>query len=114
MVGLLVISSIPDNGDGGYILGFVTPTIQNLLHIPAYGLLALLWIFTLRAHGFTERRIILLATLLSAAYGTIIEFLQILIPGRFASPMDFLLNVAGILLFTWVYKMSFQPWRHSA
>ena len=108
MVGLFVLSSIPDNGDSGFILGFVTPAIQNFLHIPVYGLLALLWIFTLRAYGAAEHRSILLAILLSAAYGGIIEFCQFWIPGRFASFMDFFLNVTGILLFTWIYKMSYQ------
>ena len=108
MVGLFVLSSIPDNGDGGYIIGLVTPTIQNLLHIPVYGLLALLWIFTLRAYGSSEHRSVLLALLLSAAYGGIMEFWQFWIPGRFASLMDFFLNVIGILLFTWIYRVSYQ------
>jgi len=108
MVGLFVLSSIPDYGDGGYIIGLVTPTIQNLLHVPVYGLLALLWIFTLRAYGAAEHRSILLAILLSAAYGGILECWQLWIPGRFASPMDFFLNVTGILLFAWIYKVSYQ------
>ncbi len=108
MVGLFVLSSIPDNGDSGFILGFVTPAIQNFLHIPVYGLLALLWIITLRAYGSSDRRSILLAILLSAAYGGVMEILQFWIPGRFASLMDFSLNVTGILLFTWLYKVRYQ------
>ncbi len=108
MVGLFVLSSIPDNGDGGFILGFVTPKIHNFLHIPVYGLLGLLWIFTLRAYGSSDHRSILLAILLSAAYGGIMEILQFWIPGRFASPMDMVLNVTGILLFTWVYRVRYQ------
>ena len=108
MVGLFVLSSIPDTGDGGYMLVSVTPTVQNLLHIPVYGMLALLWIFTLRAYGSSEHRSILLAILLSAAYGGIMEFWQLWIPGRFASLMDFFLNVTGILLFAWIYKISYQ------
>jgi len=108
MVGLFVLSSIPDNGGGGHIIGLVTPRIQNFLHIPVYGLLALLWIFTLRAYGSSERRSALLAILLSAAYGGIMEFWQFWIPGRFASTMDMVLNVTGILLFTWVYRVRYQ------
>jgi len=108
MVGLFALSSIPDNGDGGYIIGFVTPRIQNFLHIPAFGLLAILGIVTLRNRGFTEHRSILLAILLSAAYGGIIEICQFWIPGRFASLMDFFLNVTGILLFAWIYRVSYQ------
>jgi len=108
MVLLFVLSSIPDTGDRGYIIGLVTPTIQNLLHIPVYGLLALLWIFTLRAYGSSEHQSILLAILLSAAYGGIMEFWQFWIPGRFASLMDFFLNVTGILLFAWIYRVRYQ------
>ena len=108
MVGIFVMSSIPDTDDAGYLEEFASPAIQNLLHIPAYGLLALLWIFTLRGHGLSTQRSILLAILLSAAYGTIIEIWQILIPGRFGSVTDFLLNLTGILLFTWGYKISYQ------
>ena len=108
MLGVLALSSIPDNGDGGYIIGFITPTIQNFLHVPVSGLLALLWNITLRGRGFSERQSILLAILLSSAYGAVIEFFQIFIPGRFASFTDVLLNLTGILLFTWGYKVSSQ------
>jgi len=108
MAAIFMMASIPDTGDPGYLVAFVSPTIQNLLHIPAYGLLALLWIFTLRSRGFFEHRSMWMAILLSSAYGAVIEFFQILIPGRFASLTDFLLNLTGILLFTWIYHFSFQ------
>jgi len=108
MLGLFALSSIPDNGDGGYIIGFITPSIQNFLHVPVYGLLALLWIFTLRGRGYSERQSILLAILLSSTYGLVMEIVQIFIPGRFGSVTDFLLNLTGILLFTWGYKVSSQ------
>jgi len=108
MAGLFALSSIPDHGDGGHIIGLVTPAIQNFLHIPVYGILALLWIVTLRRQGFSTQRSMMLAILLSSAYGAVIEFFQILIPGRFASFTDVLLNLPGILLFTWGYKVSSQ------
>jgi len=121
MLGLFALSSIPDSGDGGSIIGFITPRIQNFLHLPVYGFLAILWIFTLRGRGFSERQSILLAIFLSSTYGAVMEIVQIFIPGRFASVTDFLLNLTGILLFTWGYKISRQrsavssePRRHSA
>ena len=104
MLGLFALSSVPDNGDGGYIIGFITPTIQNFLHVPVYGFLALLWIFALRGRGFSERQSILLAILLSSTYGLVMEIFQIFIPGRFASVTDFFLNLTGILVFTWLYQ----------
>jgi len=104
MAGILLLSSIPDTGDTGHAIASVSPTIQNVLHIPVYGLLGLLWILTLRAHRFPENRSVWIAILLSSAYGGLMEFYQIWIPGRFPSVMDFLFNVAGILLFVWVYQ----------
>ena len=103
-----MLSSLPDTGATGQAMAFVAPTVQNLLHIPAYGLLALLWILTLRSRGYSEHHSMWIAVLLSSAYGAVIEFVQILIPGRFASFTDFLLNLTGILLFTWSYKVSSQ------
>ncbi len=104
MLGLFALSSIPDNGDGEFFMGFVTPTIHNLFHIPAYGLLSLLWIFTLKGHGLSMQRSILVAILVSAAYGVVLEIVQIIIPGRFGSLTDFFLNLTGILLFTCAYS----------
>jgi len=104
MAGIFLLSSIPDTGDTGHIINSVSPTIQNVLHIPVYGLLALLWILTLRAHGLPENRSVWAAILLSSAYGGLIEFYQTWVPGRFPSVMDFFVNVAGILLFVWVYQ----------
>lgn len=37
---LLLVATIPDTGDAGALVA-IAPNIQNLLHIPAYGLLAL-------------------------------------------------------------------------
>jgi len=95
---------MPDTGDTGQVMGFVPSTIQNILHLPVYGLLGLLWILTLRTRGFPENRSVWLAILLSSAYGGLMEFYQIWVPGRVPSATDFLVNVGGILLFTLLYK----------
>ncbi len=104
MAGIFLLSSIPDTGDTGQLTAFISPTIQNIFHIPVYGLLALLWIFTLRTHGFNEYKSVWAAILLSSAYGGLMEIYQTWVPGRFPSVMDFLFNVAGILLFTLLYQ----------
>jgi len=104
MASIFLLSSIPDTGDSGHVINSISPTIQNILHIPVYGLLALLWILTLRTHGFPENRSVWAAILLSSAYGGLMEIYQTWVPGRFPSVMDFLLNVAGILLFTLLYQ----------
>jgi len=104
MAVIFILSSIPDTGDAGQITAFVSPTIQNILHLPVYGLLGLLWILTLRTRGFPENKSILAAILLSSTYGGLLELCQIWVPGRFPSFLDFFVNVAGILLFVWVYQ----------
>ncbi len=104
MAVIFMLSSIPDTGDTGQVTAFVSPTIQNIFHLPAYGLLGLLWIFTLRTRGFPENRSVWLAILLSSAYGGLMEIYQIWVPGRFPSILDFFVNVSGVLLFIWLYQ----------
>jgi len=104
MAAIFILSSIPDTGDTGQSTAFVSPTIQNMLHLPVYGLLGLLWIFTLRTRVFPENRSVWLAILLSSTCGGLMEIYQIWVPGRFPSATDFFVNVAGILLFVWVYQ----------
>jgi len=108
MAGIFLLSSIPDTGDTGHVMASVSPTIQNVLHIPVYGFLALLWIFTLRTRGFPENKSVWAAILLSSAYGGLMELYQTWVPGRFPSVMDFFVNVAGILFFVWIYRASRQ------
>ncbi len=99
---LLILSSIPGAGENGNLLGLST-RVANMLHIPAYGLLALLWIFTLRDHGMTEHRSMCVAFLVASGYGALTELYQVWIPGRFPSASDVMFNVAGSLIFIWLY-----------
>ena len=96
---LFILSSIP----GGRENGLVSTRVANMLHVPAYGLLALMWIFTLRDHGVTEHRSMCVAFLVASGYGALTELHQAWIPGRFPSAFDIMLNVAGSLMFIWVY-----------
>ncbi len=100
---LFILSSIPDTGENGHLMGLVSPTGANILHVPAYGLLALLWIFTLRDHGVTEHRSMCVAFLVASGYGALTELHQVWIPGRVPSGFDVTFNVAGILIFIWLY-----------
>ncbi len=74
-----------------------------MLHAPAYGLLALLWIFTLRDHAVAEHRSMCVAFLMASGYGALTELNQIWIPGRFPSASDVMFDVAGSLIFIWLY-----------
>lgn len=106
---LFLIASIPDTGGATsiaeHLLALVPPTVQNLLHIPAYGLLAPLWIFVLRARGMSERWSLYVTLPSAFAYGGITELYQASVPGRYPSVSDFLYDTVGILLFVWLYQL---------
>jgi len=97
---LFILSSIPGGRENGPL---VSAKVANMLHIPAYGLLALLWIVTLRDRGVTEHRSMYVAFLVASAYGALTELNQVWIPGRFPSALDVMFNVAGSLIFIWLY-----------
>jgi len=97
---LFILSSIPGGRENGPL---VSAKLANIAHVPAYGLLALLWIFTLRGHGMTERQSMCAAFLVALGYGALTEVHQVWIPGRLASAADVMFNVAGSLIFIWLY-----------
>ena len=72
--------------------------INNLLHIPAYGVLAWLWTAQFRAWLTSRRtyRTLLAGCLAAAAFGGLIELAQCAIRGRKGTAGDFLLNCAGV------------------
>jgi len=100
---LFILSSIPGAEENGHHVGLVSSKVANMLHVPAYGLLALLWIFTLRDHGMTEHRSMCAAFLVASGYGALTELHQLWIPGRFPSTSDVMFNVAGSMIFIWLY-----------
>ena len=100
---LFILSSIP-GGENGALRDLVSSTVANMLHAPAYGLLALLWVFTLRDHGVTEQRSMCVAFLVASGYGALTELHQVWVPGRDPSAIDVISNIAGSLIFIWVYR----------
>ncbi len=77
-----------------------TPTrqlINNLLHVPAYGVLAGLWAVVLTGPGRRApgAAAILGGAALAVVYGGALEVLQIWVPGRFCGLADVGLNSAG-------------------
>jgi hypothetical protein len=98
---LFILSSIPGGRENGPLV--LSAKLANIAHVPAYGLLALLWIVTLRDRGVTEHRSIWVAFLVASAYGALTELNQVWIPGRFASASDVMFDVVGSLLFIWLY-----------
>ncbi len=97
---LFILSSIPGGRENGPL---VSAKLANIAHVPAYGLLALLWIVTLRDRGVTDHQSIWVAFLVASAYGALTELNQVWIPGRFPSASDVMFDVVGSLLFIWLY-----------
>ncbi len=70
----------------------ISPTLQNLLHVPAYAALVALIAWALGRPTLLRLGLVALAC---CAFGGLLECAQATIPGRFGSVTDTLLNVAG-------------------
>jgi VanZ family protein len=99
MAALFALSSVPDDESdlSGKIL-FLRPETQNLLHVPAYTLLAWLWWRALRLRGMESLRAAFLGAAIAALYGVSDEVHQYFVPGRTASVTDALLDALGAAL----------------
>ncbi len=81
----------------------VAPTVQNLAHLPAYGLLTVLWMQVLSGRGRRGLGRALPALVLGAGFGTVNELAQVWIPGRYPSLTDSIANVLGAAIGLLVY-----------
>ena len=102
---IFVLSSIPGKIRNPR-LQFLTeldPQWQNLLHVPLFGLLQLLWLRALVRSGMPRGKAILLGCAISLGYGVFDEWHQMFVPGRFASLTDMSLNLVGVALATGIF-----------
>ena len=106
---LFVLATLPDTGRSDELMSLVPPGLQDLAHVPAYGLLALLWIITLKNRGMAHQESLVLAPFLASTYGALTEICQIWTPGRFPSVWDGLLDIVGSLIFVSMYQMTGLP-----
>ncbi|OHB32292.1 MAG: hypothetical protein A2X84_05920 [Desulfuromonadaceae bacterium GWC2_58_13] len=102
MGGIFLLSSIPGQVDDGLlkILTDLDPKLQNLLHIPLFGLLQFLWLRSFEKIGRTGPAIWAICAGITLGYGMLDEFHQLFVPGRYASLLDMLLNGVGAVLGT--------------
>jgi len=106
LMGLIFISSsIPMDGESERLkfLMELTPTVQNLLHIPLFGLLAYLWLNALTKNRCPAKKKLIIAIIITLSYGLLDEFHQSFIPGRYASLSDIILNIIGIITGVVIY-----------
>ena len=111
MAGIFCLSSISDQGaanDKLNPLGWISPNVQNFLHLPVYGGLAFLWFWALR-HWLAESGYrYLLALTLTLGFGLLDEWHQTFVPGRFGSLTDAGLNLIGAVVGLLIYRSWFS------
>lgn len=77
---------------------WVPPEVQNLLHLPAYGLLAASVVIGLCPWRVSAPWRFVGAVLLAGVFGLVDEWHQSFVPGRYASATDVSLNIIGALI----------------
>ena len=107
MAGIFCLSSIPDQGSANDTLNplaWISPNVQNFLHLPLYGGLASLWFWALR-HWVSEFGYkYVLALILTIGYGLLDEWHQTFVPGRFGSLTDIGFDLLGAAIGLLIYR----------
>ena len=105
---IYLFSSLPgdvENEALNFML-MLKPTLQNVLHIPLFGLLQYLWLRALAKVGMAGYGAILVALVITFSYGLIDEYHQTFVAGRYASLGDVCLNLLGVLLGTGLFVLA--------
>lgn len=90
-------SSIPMDGSPGTIelLMNFNPVVHNLLHIPVYSALAVLWMMYFNTLRISRIVVIVVSILITVLFGFADEVHQSYVPGRYGGLTDFCLNTIG-------------------
>ena len=102
-VGIVVIlSTTPGKGqpsDSIFVwLVANTPTLlQKIMHVAIYATLALLFMWALETIESRLTRIVL-TLVLAFSLGIVLEWYQTMVPGRFGTILDVLLNISGAVV----------------
>ena len=105
MIAIFLLSSIPGRSSetGLAFLAEIDPKLQNLLHIPLFGLLQFLWLRALTKLGRSGWNRTLTCLSISLLYSLFDEFHQMFVPGRYASLLDVCLNFTGVVIGTLMF-----------
>jgi len=101
MLGLFLLSSLPgDSTDtpAETLLAWIPPNVQNLLHIPVFAGLTCCWFWALSTDEQAEAgKTLQLSVFFALCYAAFDEFHQTMVPGRYGSLTDLLLDFIGIV-----------------
>ena len=113
MLILLSSSLIPMNREIrglGFIIN-LEPTVQNMLHVPAFAGLVGLWMSVLKTNSLRQWRKVALSLLIGIILAFVTELVQFAVPGRYPGVLDLILDIIGIgcgmVLYLIIIK--FQP-----
>lgn len=81
----------------------ISPTLQNILHIPAYALLAWLTCDALSKCRPSRKTSLFIGMATAMSYGMIMEAAQMWVPGRYPSIMDIGFNALGAGIGSWMW-----------
>ena len=102
MLALFLLSSIPGDISSDNLVGkafqWVTPSWQNLLHVPLYAGLATSWLWALNAYPLKSHTYLASAFVLTLLWAIADETYQLSVPGRYGSLTDLALNALGAFL----------------
>jgi len=98
IVGLSVTPGIEraDSNLFSWLYANTSTPIQKAMHVAAYAVLAILWMWTLAGVESIYVRSAL-SLVLALSIGIALEWYQTTVPGRFGSISDVFLNAAGVL-----------------
>ena len=81
---------------------WMPPALQNILHVPAFAALAWAWHWALSGWVRSKTAVTLFAIGLSVICGILDEWHQSFVPGRYASVVDVIFDIAGVGLGIWL------------
>ena len=99
VVALSISPGVARPGDSIFvwlIANTATP-VQKTMHVAVYAVLAFLWVWTLQSIETKSLRF-LLTFLITASLGSLLEWQQTSVPGRYGTIADLLLNLVGTLI----------------
>ena len=102
MILLMALSIAPgraqlDDTIFSWIVSRTPTTLQKMLHACLYGVLTLLWVWTLDAI-YSKRYRLVIAVTVAISFGAAMEWYQTKVPGRFGTLVDVAFNAAGACL----------------
>jgi hypothetical protein len=89
---------LPDDPALYALFYWISPSLQNTLHVPAYVALGWAWHWALGAWLRAPAARAIGACAIASAYGVFDEWHQSFVPGRYASLTDVLLDIVGAML----------------